>query len=119
RLLGQRDDIPRLLGASDIVLLTSISEGIPLTLIEGMAAGRPVVSTRVGGVAEVVVDGQTGLLAPGGEFEELAANVVRLAGHPEQRHQMGRAGRARAESLFTERQMHENYQKFYNEMVGG
>jgi L-malate glycosyltransferase len=119
RLLGQRDDIPRLMGASDIVFLTSISEGIPLTLIEGMAAARPVVSTRVGGVAEVVVDGQTGLLAPGGEFESLAAHVLRLAELPEQRHQMGRAGRARAESLFTERRMHESYKKCYNEMVGG
>jgi L-malate glycosyltransferase len=119
RLLGQRDDIPRLMGASDIVFLTSISEGIPLTLIEGMAAGRPVVSTRVGGVVEVVVDGQTGLLAPGGEFESLAAHVLRLAELPEQRHQMGRAGRARAESLFTERRMHESYKKCYNEMLGG
>ncbi len=52
-----RDDVPRLLAASDIALLTSISEGIPLTLIEAMAAGRPVVSTRVGGVAEVVAAG--------------------------------------------------------------
>jgi glycosyltransferase involved in cell wall biosynthesis len=119
RLLGQRDDIPRLMGAADIVFLTSISEGIPLTLIEGMAAGRPVVSTRVGGVAEVVVDGQTGLLAPAGEFESLAAHVLRLANLPEERHQMGLAGRARAESLFTEQRMHEGYRKCYDELVCG
>ncbi len=67
RLLGQRGDVPRLMAASDVVLLTSISEGIPLTLIEAMASGLPVVSTRVGGVAEVVADGQTGLLAPSGD----------------------------------------------------
>ena len=65
------------------------------------------------------VDGQTGLLAPGGEFESLAAHVLRLAELPEERHEMGCAGRARAESLFTERRMHESYKKCYNEMLGG
>ena len=61
--LGERDDVHRLLSAADTFLLSSISEGIPLTLIEAMAAGVPVVSTRVGGVAEVLIDGESGLLA--------------------------------------------------------
>lgn len=119
RLLGLRHDVPRLLAASDIVLLTSISEGIPLTLIEAMAAGRPIVSTRVGGVAEVVDDGRTGLLAPSGDDSALADIVVRLADDPARRHELGRAGRQRAESRFSEGQMHVHYQSCYEGMFVG
>jgi glycosyltransferase involved in cell wall biosynthesis len=118
-LLGRRDDIPRLLAASDIVLLTSISEGIPLTLIEAMAAERPVVSTHVGGVAEVVADGQTGLLAPAGDDAALAEHILRLADDPGRRDQMGRAGRRRANDRFSESRMHDAYRRIYAEMAGG
>jgi L-malate glycosyltransferase len=117
RLIGQRDDVPRLLAASDIVLLTSISEGIPLTLIEAMAAGLPVISTRVGGVAEIVVDGQTGLLTPPGDDGSLAERIVRLAVDPGRRDEMGRAGRRRAESLFSEPRMHDRYREYYDMML--
>jgi L-malate glycosyltransferase len=119
RFLGQRHDIPRLLAASDIVLLTSICEGIPLTLIEAMAAGLPVVSTRVGGVAEVVVDGQTGALASSGDDGALTEHILRLADDPVLRENMGRSGRQRAESLFSERHMHERYRLCYEEMLVG
>jgi glycosyltransferase involved in cell wall biosynthesis len=119
RLLGQRDDVPQLLAASDIVLLTSISEGIPLTLIEAMAAGRPVVSTQVGGVVEVVVDGQTGLLAPAGDDAALAEHVLRLADDSQRREGMGRSGQDRAESLFSEQQMHDGYRMCYESMLLG
>ena len=67
QLLGTRRDIPQLLAAADIFLLTSVSEGIPLTLIEAMAAGLPCVSTSVGGTAEVVADGKTGFLVRAGD----------------------------------------------------
>jgi glycosyltransferase involved in cell wall biosynthesis len=117
RFLGPRHDVARLLAASDIVLLTSISEGIPLTLIEAMAAARPVVSTRVGGVAEVVLNGQTGLLAPPGDATTLSEHILRLAGDPMPRERLGRAGRQRAENLFSERQMHKKYLKLYSEMI--
>ena len=79
RFLGSRADVPRLLHAADIFLLTSISEGIPLTVIEAMAAGLPVVATRVGGVPEIVEEGRTGWLAPSGNDEQLAAAILRLA----------------------------------------
>ncbi len=65
RLLGLREDVAYLLTAADVFLLTSVSEGIPLTLIEAMATGLPCVATNVGGVPEVVVDGETGLLSGG------------------------------------------------------
>jgi glycosyltransferase involved in cell wall biosynthesis len=117
RLLGQHNDVPRLLAASDIVLLTSISEGIPLTLIEAMAAGRPVVSTRVGGVPEVVADGQTGLLAPAGDDAALAEHILRLVDDPARREPMGRVGQQRAGDLFSEDRMHDGYRQIYAEMV--
>jgi len=119
RLLGQRSDIPRLLAASDIVLLTSISEGIPLTLIEAMAASRPVVSTCVGGVPEVVADGQTGLLAPTRDVAALTEHILRLGDDPDRRERMGRAGRKRAEDLFSEARMHDRYGQLYAEMIWG
>ena len=118
RLLGQRGDVPWLMAASDIVLLTSISEGIPLTLIEAMASGLPVVSTGVGGVAEVVADGQTGLLARQGDAAALTEHICRLADDPGCRERMGRAGLQRAEELFSEARMHDAYTQIYEELAG-
>jgi glycosyltransferase involved in cell wall biosynthesis len=116
RLLGRRTDVPRLLSAADVVLLTSISEGIPLTLIEAMAAGLPVVSTRVGGVPEVVVDGETALLAPSGDAEALAGHILDLADDPGRRARMGLSGRRRAREQFSEGRMHQLYRDLYEEM---
>jgi len=117
-LLGLRKDIPRLVRASDVFLLTSISEGIPLTLIEAMAARKPVVSTRVGGVGEVVEEGKTGLLAPSGDAQALAAQILILADDPDIRGQYGILGRRRAEELFSETQMMERYDRLYRETIG-
>jgi glycosyltransferase involved in cell wall biosynthesis len=117
RLLGQRQDVARLLAASDVFLLTSISEGIPLTLIESMAAGVPVVSTNVGGVAEVIEDGTTGLLAPSGDDVALAERVLRLAADEGLRRRMAQAGRQRARAVFAEEQMHAAYLRLYRENV--
>jgi L-malate glycosyltransferase len=119
RFLGLRGDIARLLSAADIGLLTSVSEGIPLTLIEAMAAGLPVVSTDVGGVREVVEDGRTALLAPSGDDDALAEAILRLAGDPALRERMGCTGRRRAESAFSERRMHDEYLKLYEDMLRG
>src|SRR5262249_6732503 len=79
RFLGLRNDVPQLLRASDAFLLTSQNEGIPLTVLEAMAAGLPVVSTAAGGVGELVIDGKTGLLAPVGDADTLARHLLRLA----------------------------------------
>jgi glycosyltransferase involved in cell wall biosynthesis len=117
RLLGQRGDVARMLRAADLFLLTSISEGIPLTVIEAMAAALPVVATNVGGMTEVVEDEQTALLAPAGDAAGLAAGVVRLAGDPELRRQMGQRGRERAHGVFSESQMHAQYVRLYDEML--
>jgi glycosyltransferase involved in cell wall biosynthesis len=119
RLLGLRKDVPRLLTGADLFLLTSISEGIPLTVIEAMAAGLAVVSTRVGGVPEVVAEGRSGLLAPAGDDAALAEAICRLAADPALRKEMGRQGRERSQTLFSERVMHRHYGRLYEEMLGG
>jgi L-malate glycosyltransferase len=117
RLLGLRQDIGRLLKAADLFLLTSISEGIPLTVIEAMAAGLPVVATRVGGMAEVVVHGETGLLGPSGDDAAMAALVDQLVRNEELRRQMGLRGQMRARSEFSESRMHARYLDLYREML--
>ena len=117
QLLGLRSDIGRLLAASDVCLLTSKSEGIPLTIIEAMAAGLPVVATDVGGVSEVIEHDITGLLAPTGDAVRLAEHVCQLADSPELRMTLGRAGHDRSVRLFSEAQMHARYVQIYEEML--
>jgi glycosyltransferase involved in cell wall biosynthesis len=117
RLLGERNDVSRLLQAADLFLLTSVSEGIPLTLIEAMAAALPCVATRVGGVPEIVSDGETGFLANPGDEHELARHILRLGADPQLRECAGRAAMARVLSRFDELPMLESYRQLYREMV--
>ncbi|AGA26786.1 glycosyltransferase [Singulisphaera acidiphila] len=118
RMLGHRLDVPKLLRAADLALLTSVSEGIPLSLIEAMAAGLPVVSTRVGGVPEVVEEGRTGFLAPAGDSVTLAGHLALLAGDRDLRTRLGRAGRERVWAMFSEDQMVASYIQIYREVAG-
>lgn len=115
--LGLRADVDRMLAAADVVLLSSVSEGIPLSLIEGMAAGLPVLATSVGGIPEVVEDGRTGLLVPAGDDEALARQILGLAEDPARREQMGHLGRDRASALFCEDRMIGEYDRTYREMT--
>jgi len=100
RLVGERDDVPKLLADSDVFALSSRSEGLPVSVLEAMAAELPVVASRVGGLAELVVDGETGILVPPGDAPALAAALGRLIEGRDQRRRLGAAGRARAERLF-------------------
>jgi glycosyltransferase involved in cell wall biosynthesis len=117
--LGLRQDVARLLQAADVFLLTSISEGIPLTLIEAMAAGLPIVCTNVGGTSEVVGDGETGYLAPAKDEERLAACLAKLANDPGLRQHLGTAGQQRAREVFDEPQMAARYAEVYRGMLHG
>ena len=100
RLVGERDDVPALLATASVFVLSSRSEGLPISVIEAMAAGLPVIASAVGGVGEQVEDGVTGLLVPAGDVDALADALERLLADPELRRSMGEAGRARAEELF-------------------
>ena len=117
RLLGTRRDVPRLLQGAEIFLLTSVSEGIPLTLIEAMATGLPCVATRVGGVPEVVQDRHTGRLAAPQDHAAIAGLLAELAAQPAQRQALGKAGLERARQLFDHGQMHARYGSAYRQMI--
>jgi glycosyltransferase involved in cell wall biosynthesis len=93
RFLGSRRDVPDLLSVIDVLALTSLMEANPVSILEAMAAEKPVVATRVGSVPESVIEGKTGLLATPGSAGEIAACIEDLLKHPEQAALMGRAGR--------------------------
>jgi glycosyltransferase involved in cell wall biosynthesis len=119
RFMGMRRDVPRLLRASDIFLLSSKSEGIPLTIIEAMAAGVPVVSTDVGGIAEIIEHGQTGFLAAAGDSQTLAAHILDVLNDSSRRENIVSRARERAMTVFAEEQMHSQYLDLYREMIDG
>lgn len=102
RRLGYREDIAAILAASDIFALPSHFEGLPMSIIEAMLAGLPVVATDIRGPREQVVDGVTGLLVPAGDVAQLARALRCLASNAELRAAMGAAGRARAVELYDE-----------------
>jgi glycosyltransferase involved in cell wall biosynthesis len=91
--LGWRADMPALYAGLDLVLLTSDNEGMPSSIIEAMAAGKPVVATDVGGVRSLVSDGETGYLVPSRDADALAEACLRLLGDPAARERMGHAAR--------------------------
>jgi glycosyltransferase involved in cell wall biosynthesis len=100
-LLGWRDEASKLMPAADVVSLTSRWEGMPYTLLEAMASGRPVVATAVNGCPEIIVDGGTGFLVPPGDTAAWAGRVVDLLSDPAMAAAMGRRGRARVEERFS------------------
>jgi glycosyltransferase involved in cell wall biosynthesis len=99
-LHGPRRDVPDLLARSDVFVLASRSEGGPISILEAMAAGLPVVASDVGGVRELVADGVTGLLVPAADTDALAAALERLLADPGLRRRMGAAGHERARERF-------------------
>jgi glycosyltransferase involved in cell wall biosynthesis len=99
-LRGEIPDVDRVLVSADIFVLSSDSEGLPMSILEAMAAGLPVVATAVGGVPECVDDGVTGLLVPARDPQSFADALTALLDDPERRRAMGEAGRARARTSF-------------------
>lgn len=111
--VGWREDVGEELRQADCFVLPSRSEGLSMTILEAMATGLPVVTTRVGGNPEVVEDGATGLLVPHSDPAALAAALARLLADPAGRLRMGLAGRQRVLARFSLRAMAEGYHRLY------
>jgi glycosyltransferase involved in cell wall biosynthesis len=112
--LGWRKDIGMILSASDIAVLCSDNEGIPLTLIQASQAGLPIVSTDVGSVSDIVVDGLTGLLTEVSS-KGLIQGVSVLLDDPDLGHRFGKAGEERAREFFSSRTMVKRHERLYSQ----
>ncbi|MEM9252216.1 MAG: glycosyltransferase [Planctomycetota bacterium] len=115
--MGVRDDVHRLIPGADVFLLSSLSEGISVTLLEAMAARLPIVATDVGGNAEVIEHGHTGLLAPRQDARGLADALDRLLADANRRAATGDAGHARCHQRFHRDRMHADYAAMYRAML--
>lgn len=116
-LPGEQTDVAAWLSRGAFFVCSSVTEGLSLAILEAMACGLPVIATRVGGNAELVVDGETGLVVPPGDPAALAAAMVRLSRDPALGAAMGQRGRARAEAHFEIRQMMRHYEQLYREVL--
>jgi glycosyltransferase involved in cell wall biosynthesis len=101
---------------ADIFILPSYAEGVPISMLEAMSYGIPVVVTDVGGIPETVTDGQEGFIVRPGQIEAIAAALSRLVGEPELRRQMGRAGRARIERSHSVKVYFDALRRLYGEL---
>ncbi len=116
-LVGARRDIPRLLAAMDLFTLSSVREGLPLVIPEAMATELPVVATAVGGIPQVVVEGETGTLVDYGDEPALREAVSQLAADRERAAAFGRAGSRRALALYSSQRMVNDYLALYQEVL--
>jgi len=116
--LGERLDVVELLRISDVGLLCSHEEGFSNALLEGMAAGLPMIATNVGGNAEAIVDGVTGFLVPARAPEAMGQAILRFARDPALARQMGLAGPARVEHNFSLEACVNSYEAFYRRVMG-
>jgi len=114
---GQREDLLRVLGAMDILVHCSRAEPFGRVLIEGMAAGLPIVAFADGGVPEIVIHGETGLLVPPGDVGALARGISELLADPQRRRQMGAAGRERVARCFDIRQTTREVERVYDALL--
>jgi glycosyltransferase involved in cell wall biosynthesis len=113
RLLGRRSDIPEVLSAFDVFVLSSHDEGMSNAILEAMSMELPVVATDVGGTGEVVRQGATGLLVPPKDPVPLAAAIDEILSDPERGRRMGRLGRELVQERFSARAMVRQMQSLY------
>ena len=117
--LGHRDDVAELLACADVVALPSLYEGLPLSVLEAMAAGKPVVATAIGGTDEAIVDGETGVLVEPRDAAALAEALDGLISDPARAARLGAAGRRHVEENFASAQMVERVMHVYDELLAG
>ena len=115
--LGERQDTKELLHVMDMVCLSSVSEGLSLTLTEAMASGKPIVATDVGGNSELVINGITGLLVPPRDPDRMAEAIIELLKDDEMRKSMGGKARKRVEENFNIRNTVRQYEDLYFDLA--
>ncbi len=115
QFLGNRPDAKNLIRQADIFVLPSLWEGLPLTLLEAMAAGKPVVASRIDNIEEVIEDGRDGLLVPPGDDRSLADAIVKLLDNPDIAEKMGREGQRKIVKEFDEKRMIASLEHIYLE----
>ena len=115
--LGYQEDVASFYAAFDALVLPSGNEGTPVSAIEALAAGRPVVATRVGGVPDVVRDGEDGFLVEAGATDELADRLARLARDPDLREEMGRRGRERVLPRYAVDRLVDDVDRLYRSLL--
>jgi len=116
-LAGFRPDVLSLHKAFDIFVMSSVTEGLGTSLLDAMAAGKPIVATTAGGIPEVVVDGETGFLVPPRDHQSMADALVKLLKDPELRKKMGHAGLVRARRKFSADRMVQETLKVYKHVA--
>jgi glycosyltransferase involved in cell wall biosynthesis len=116
-LAGFRPDVLSLHKAFDIFVMSSVTEGLGTSLLDAMAAGKPVVATTAGGIPEVVVDGKTGFLVPPRDHDAMASAIVTLLKDDALRHGMGEAGRARVRTIFSAERMVQDTLRVYQRVA--
>ena len=115
--LGYQEDVAPFYAAFDALVLPSSNEGTPVSAIEALAAGRPVVATRVGGVPDVVQEGEDGFLVEPGATDELADRLAQLARDPALRERMGRAGRERVLPRYAVARLVDDVDRLYRSLL--
>ena len=115
---GQRNDIPQVLAAIDVLAIASYEEQLPLVVLEAMASGVPVVATRVGGIAEGLTNGVTGLLVPSGQAEPLAQAIIRIAVETDLRADLTRQARAQVLQHFSPRSQVAKIEQAFERVLG-
>jgi len=115
--LGHRRDVPELLASCDLFVLPSLYEGLPVSVLEAMAAGKPIVATRIGGTDEVIQDGQTGLLVPPADPESLAQAIQRVLTDRLLAQRLGAEARARVRKEFSAETVAARTVEIYEELM--
>jgi len=117
RFLGFRPDMPELYRVFDVFALASVYEAFGLVSVEAMCAGKAVVATNVGGIPDIVVDGETGVLVPPADPERLAEAILALLNEPGRAAELGRKGKERALRHFGLQRMIDDYEKLYSSLM--
>lgn len=117
RFMGNRADVPQLLGAADIFVLSSLLEGLPLALLEAMAAGVPTIATAVGGIPEVIEEGKSGLLVPPADADALASALQHLLNDPQRQAALRQHAQARFHQYFSMQQFVVAHERLYEELM--